>query len=44
VARASQLHNLIAKLSPGDRVSITWADGSGSSHSATVTLGTGPVA
>jgi S1-C subfamily serine protease len=43
VTGARQLHNLIAKLSPGDQVSISWTDTSGSSHTATVTLGTGPV-
>ena len=27
---------------PGDRVSVTWTDASGSSHTATVTLVVGP--
>jgi len=44
VTNAPQLHNVIAKLSPGDQVSISWTDTSGSSHTSTVTLGTGPVA
>jgi S1-C subfamily serine protease len=44
VTTSTQLHNLIAKLAPGDRVSLTWTDTSGSSHTSTVTLGTGPVA
>jgi S1-C subfamily serine protease len=44
ISTATQLHSTIAAHSPGDEVSITWTDGSGSSHTATVTLGKGPVA
>ena len=29
---------------PGDKVSIAWTDAEGQSHTATVTLGTGPAA
>jgi S1-C subfamily serine protease len=29
---------------PGDKVSITWTDTSGQSHTATITLATGPAA
>ena len=41
---AAQLRALIAAHDPGDEVSITWTDSSGSSHTATVELGQGPVA
>jgi S1-C subfamily serine protease len=43
VRSATQLHNAVAQRSPGDRVSITWVDTAGASHTETVTLGTGPV-
>jgi S1-C subfamily serine protease len=44
VTGASQLHQLIAAHTPGDDVRITWTDSNGSSHSATVSLGKGPIA
>ncbi len=44
ITNPTQLHSTIAAHSPGDEVSITWTDGSGSSHTATVTLSKGPVA
>ncbi len=40
----TQLRAAIAHHSPGDRVSITWTDAGGVSHTATVTLASGPVA
>jgi S1-C subfamily serine protease len=40
---ATQLHAAIASHSPGDAVAITWTHIDGTRHSATVTLGTGPV-
>lgn len=40
---ATQLRAAIASHSPGDDVRITWTGTSGASHSATVTLATGPV-
>jgi S1-C subfamily serine protease len=43
VRTAAQLHAAIARLSPGDRVGIGWTDADGTAHTATVTLGTGPV-
>jgi S1-C subfamily serine protease len=43
VHSAEALHSALAKLKPGDRVSISWTDFSGSSHTAKVTLGEGPV-
>jgi S1-C subfamily serine protease len=39
----TQLRSAIATHSPGDDVKITWTDISGAGHSATVTLGQGPV-
>lgn len=41
---AAQLRSAIADHSPGDEVTVTWTDASGSSHSATATLAKGPVA
>ena len=43
VGTAKELRSAIAAHSPGDSVSVTWTDTAGSSHTATVTLGTGPV-
>ena len=42
VSQASDLTTLLQTHHPGDKVSITWQDQSGASHTATVTLGTGP--
>ncbi len=42
VTSASQLSTLMGNHQAGQQVSITWVDSSGQSHSATVTLGTGP--
>jgi S1-C subfamily serine protease len=44
VTSASDLQTVIEQYHPGDRVQITWIDGSGQSHSGTVTLMTGPAA
>ena len=43
VTSSTQLQNAIARLSPGARVAITWEDTTGTSHTSTVTLATGPV-
>jgi S1-C subfamily serine protease len=43
VETAKQLHAAVARLSPGDRVALTWTDTDGASHTKTVTLATGPV-
>ncbi len=43
VSTSEQLRAAIAAHEPGDEVSVTWTDSSGGGHSATVTLGTGPV-
>ncbi|HSS68756.1 MAG TPA: trypsin-like peptidase domain-containing protein [Nocardioidaceae bacterium] len=43
VRNGQQLRAAIAAHQPGDTVAITWRDASGASHTATVTLGAGPV-
>ncbi|MBO0894393.1 MAG: trypsin-like peptidase domain-containing protein, partial [Acidimicrobiales bacterium] len=40
----ADLTNLESSMHPGSSVSIGWVDPSGQSHSATITLGTGPAA
>lgn len=42
VASATALTTLIRSHRPGDTVRVAWVDGSGSAHSATVTLAVGP--
>jgi S1-C subfamily serine protease len=42
IASSADLSTVLAAHDPGDRVSVTWTDASGSAHSATVTLGSGP--
>jgi S1-C subfamily serine protease len=42
VASPADLTTVLAGRSPGQQVTVTWADANGASHSATVTLGTGP--
>jgi S1-C subfamily serine protease len=42
VQSAEGVSSAIKGHSPGDRVTVTWTDTSGTSHSATVTLATGP--
>jgi S1-C subfamily serine protease len=44
VHTAKQLRNAVRSFAPGDRVRIAWTDAGGASHSASVTLMTGPVA
>jgi S1-C subfamily serine protease len=44
VSTYRQLQKAVAAHDPGDSVVVTWTDPSGSSHSATVTLGRAPVA
>ena len=43
VTSADQLSSVIAAAEVGDRMTIAWTDADGTSHSATVTLGEGPV-
>jgi S1-C subfamily serine protease len=44
VGTPQELSDLIAQRQPGDSVALTWTDASGAEQTATVTLGTGPVA
>ena len=44
VSSAEDLTNLTHRHHPGDKVSISWTDSSGQSHTATVTMATGPAA
>jgi S1-C subfamily serine protease len=42
VSSATDLHSALANDKPGTKLTITWTDTSGQSHSASVTLATGP--
>ena len=42
ITDSDTLSTVIAKHNPGDKVSVSWADSSGQSHTATLTLGSGP--
>jgi S1-C subfamily serine protease len=42
ISSASDLSSLIVSYKPGDRVQVGWTDTSGTSHTTTITLGTGP--
>ena len=44
VGTATDLSSLLEPLHPGDSVQLQWTDSSGASHTAGVTLGTGPPA
>jgi len=44
VASSTELSAALSGYDPGDTVTITWTDASGASHSASVTLATGPAA
>jgi S1-C subfamily serine protease len=44
VTTAEGLGTAVRDHQPGDKVSVTWTDESGQSHTATVTLGEGPIA
>jgi S1-C subfamily serine protease len=44
VSSATELTHAMVKYQPGDSVKVTWTDSSGQSHTATVTLGSGPPA
>jgi S1-C subfamily serine protease len=43
VSSYAALTSVLQRLHPGERVAMAWTDAAGSTHSATVTLGTGPV-
>ena len=42
VTSATQIQSVLGNYRPGDRISISWTDQSGQSHTATVTLTAGP--
>jgi S1-C subfamily serine protease len=44
ITSPNQIRSVLSGYHPGDRVSISWTDQSGASHTATVTLGSGPAA
>jgi len=44
VSSSTQLRAAVAAHSPGDDVRVTWTDSNGSSHTANIALGKGPVA
>jgi S1-C subfamily serine protease len=44
VSTGTDITKILVGHHPGDKVSITWTDTSGQSHTATLTLGTGPAA
>jgi S1-C subfamily serine protease len=44
VSSSTDIQNIMVGLHPGDKVSIGWTDSSGQSHTATVTLASGPTA
>ena len=44
VTSATDIRNTLVTHHPGDKVKVTWMDGSGQQHSVTVTLGSGPPA
>jgi S1-C subfamily serine protease len=44
VASSSSVSSILATYHPGDKVSVTWTDTSGTSHTSTITLASGPAA
>ncbi len=44
VSSASDIQQVLVKYHPGDKISISWVDQSGQSHTVTVTLANGPAA
>jgi len=44
ITSPSELQTVIERYHPGDKVTVTWTDQLGQTHSATVTLATGPAA
>jgi S1-C subfamily serine protease len=44
VTSGTQIQEILIGLHPGDKVSLTWTDTSGQSHTADITLTTGPAA
>ncbi|HEY3957801.1 MAG TPA: trypsin-like peptidase domain-containing protein [Streptosporangiaceae bacterium] len=44
ISSSSQIRTVLQQYHPGDKIAISWTDGTGSSHSATIVLGSGPAA
>jgi len=44
VSSASDIQQVLVKSHPGDKISVSWQDQSGQSHTTTVTLASGPAA
>jgi S1-C subfamily serine protease len=44
VSTSEDVAHILVKYHPGDSISLSWVDASGASHTATVTLGSGPAA
>jgi S1-C subfamily serine protease len=44
VTTGTQIQEILVGLHPGDKVSISWTDTSGQSHTANITLTNGPAA
>jgi S1-C subfamily serine protease len=44
VASSSSISSILATYHPGDKVSVTWTDTSGASHTSTISLASGPAA
>jgi S1-C subfamily serine protease len=44
VSSAADIQDALVKYHPGDKISVSWVDQAGQSHSATVTLASGPAA
>jgi S1-C subfamily serine protease len=44
VTTGTDISDALIQLHPGDKVQVTWTDVTGQSHTATLTLGTGPAA
>ncbi len=42
IASSADVTTVLATHDPGDRVVVAWTDASGTHHTATVTLGSGP--
>jgi S1-C subfamily serine protease len=44
ISSTSEIRTVLEHYHPGDKIGISWTDQSGGSHSATITLGSGPAA
>jgi hypothetical protein len=44
VTSAAQIQSILKAYRPGDKISISWIDNSGQTHTATIVLAAGPAA